>query len=192
MPDREDVRGRGHPLRPWRHRRDLAVHRDLQRQAMACLMGGYARRLARPLSGVAQHCFVRVGQFLRRGRGIRDPLGTPLFLTWNGHIWTKDTIPPLPKNVPIPPGATVPVPDAYENAVSCPTSNFCAAIGTMHDGQRTPATIYLWNGSTWKLTETGAYLLTVSCARTRVCTALGTAPRETGRRLPRIRNQLAS
>jgi hypothetical protein len=89
---------------------------------------------------------------------------------WNGHHWSITPLPLSDRQ----PGSTL-------QAVSCPTRDYCFAVGsysTDRSAGETAAFILKWNGSTWSFAAspggfTSSELAGVSCANTRSCLAVG-------------------
>ena len=97
-------------------------------------------------------------------------LPVPLAERWNGRSWSVQTVPN-------------PVADEAQaelQGVSCPSITSCTAVGSMNSDPIDQFTLAEhWNGSTWAVQTTpnpsGTWLqlTAVSCASTRVCTAVG-------------------
>jgi hypothetical protein len=91
---------------------------------------------------------------------------------WNGVNWTVQA-------VPRPPGA---VHGSVLNAVSCPSSTVCMAVGYFADKLGTHALAESWNGSSWvvrgtpdRLGSAADVLTGVSCPGAITCIAVGSA-----------------
>lgn len=96
---------------------------------------------------------------------------------WNGVSWTVQPTPDLGRGR-----------NSHLFGVSCPTTTVCTAVGnyTSRDGTTTPLA-ERWNGTSWTIQRTphaavGKYsgLLRVSCATTKVCTAVGSESNRAG------------
>ncbi|MGA2928769.1 MAG: hypothetical protein ABSG43_22820, partial [Solirubrobacteraceae bacterium] len=95
---------------------------------------------------------------------------TALAERWNGTRWSIQTVPA--------PGAMA---GATLNAVSCPSSTTCTAVGFSYDDNGTDHTLAdEWNGSGWSVQTSqnpaganGSSLNSVSCPSTTACTAVG-------------------
>ncbi len=93
--------------------------------------------------------------------------GKPFAERWNGSEWTL-------VSAPNPMGAT----DATLEAVSCPTTSSCMAVGSFQNGTSKTLT-ERWNGSSWSVlaspnpAEGHAMLRGVSCLSSSSCIAVG-------------------
>jgi hypothetical protein len=102
---------------------------------------------------------------------------------WNGTSWQRQSTPQ--------PGRTIPgsVPDL--SGVSCPTSTFCAAVGTNQVTQTGISLAYGWHGGAWKQQpfpgppgSTSANLVQVSCTSATFCEAVGRYQDSQGNTVP--------
>jgi hypothetical protein len=117
--------------------------------------------------GSADAC-TAVGNYVNTS-GIIDPLAE----TWNGQAWHKDAI-------PIPPGDTVPAVEPDLTGVSCPSADFCEAVGGYQSGTTGIILAETWDGTSWALQSvpapagsTSATLQQVSCPSATFCEAVG-------------------
>jgi hypothetical protein len=100
------------------------------------------------------------------GSGISDNTSMQFVkvpFVWNGKRWTASPTALL--------GAGL-----GGEAVSCPSSTFCAAVGSAGDGVQTFGVASTWNGSSWSRQETispQAGLDGVSCPTANFCVAVG-------------------
>ena len=88
---------------------------------------------------------------------------------WNGTSWSEQTL-------PAPAGAINP----SVGSVSCPTTNFCVAVGGYQTSAGKHASFAArWNGTSWQaevlpeLGGTSSYVTSVSCAAAGACEAIG-------------------
>jgi hypothetical protein len=88
---------------------------------------------------------------------------------WNGTTWTVQQLPPL--NLP---------PSNQFEAVSCPSSTDCFALGFADD--LFAALIEHWNGTSWTVQTTppNVYPNTLSCPTATACMAAGSSSQSTG------------
>jgi hypothetical protein len=108
-----------------------------------------------------------VGSYFDSSSSQRETLAD----RWNGHSWAVLTTPPTG-------GAGI---AEGLQAVSCPTTNSCIAVGGLDPGAGPPVLVAeRWNGSQWtQLSITGpggnahGDLRAVSCPTANVCTAVG-------------------
>ena len=86
---------------------------------------------------------------------------------WNGSTWTPMTSPTVPGES-----------DIYLAGVSCVTTSFCVAVGSVDTTSFAPL-IEQWNGTTWSvvqsspLSSTSTVLTGVSCTEASFCMAVG-------------------
>jgi hypothetical protein len=86
---------------------------------------------------------------------------------WNGSTWSPMTSPAVP-------GET----DIYLSGVSCVTTSFCVAVGSVDVSSAAPL-IEQWNGTAWSvaqsspLSTTPTFLSGVSCTSASFCMAVG-------------------
>lgn len=93
---------------------------------------------------------------------------------WNGKSWRL-------QQTPNPPADTVPIASPELFGVSCPSSNFCEAVGAYQVATEGISLAERWNGRTWTLqsfpvpaSSTTADLFEVSCTSATFCEAVGT------------------
>jgi hypothetical protein len=111
-------------------------------------------------------------------------LSVTLAERWDGTSWRRQA-------TPNPPGDTAPITSPVLLAVSCPASDFCAAVGGYQRGTTGISLAEAWNGSTWKLRpvpvpsgSASAGLSQVSCASAQFCEAVGSYGNSVGEELP--------
>jgi hypothetical protein len=95
--------------------------------------------------------------------GLPIPQGqSPIAENWNGTSWTLDAQPTSSRG--------------GLNAVSCPSADFCTAVGYLADpsGETATALAEAWNGNTWAVegAPQGSDLIDVSCTAANACSAL--------------------
>jgi hypothetical protein len=112
-----------------------------------------------------------VGNYLGKS-GITNTLAE----SWNGTAWHKEAIPD-------PPGDNVPAVDPDLTGVSCPSADFCEAVGGYAGATGLMGMILAetWDGTSWALQSvpapagsTSASLSQVSCTSATFCEAVGT------------------
>jgi len=107
--------------------------------------------------------------------GDDGPLGPkPAIEAWNGHAWSMSLAPPVSDKS----GFSVGL-----HGVSCPSANFCAAVGSGNNAGSSPdssgpfAVIDAWDGATWLVPQgriSGKVTLHgVSCVSSSFCVAVG-------------------
>jgi hypothetical protein len=96
----------------------------------------------------------------------------PLIEQWNGSVWSVTTTPtPTPA-----PSSSL---SYYLDAVSCPSTTFCTAVGYSQDYPSGSSLVEMWNGSAWSIVKVpagpglGDELEAVSCVGPTTCTAVG-------------------
>jgi hypothetical protein len=91
---------------------------------------------------------------------------------WNGKTWTVQPTARLPWGV-----------NSELDAVSCPTSTVCTAVGSAWSNHWSFTLAERWNGTTWTVQHTPnppGQLLGVSCTSSTACTAVGSYVDPTG------------
>ena len=124
--------------------------------------------------GSAKTC-IAVGNYLNKS-GLTDTLAE----TWNGQAWRKEAIPD-------PPGDNVPAVEPDLSGVSCPSADFCEAVGGYQIGTTGIILAETWDGTSWALQSaptpagaTSAALHQVSCASATFCEAVGASEGASG------------
>ena len=100
------------------------------------------------------------------GRYFTSNVGVTLAERWNGTTWRIESTP-----------VVVGSRENDLNAVSCPSTNRCTAVGDSIVGGNGAELVEYWNGSGWAIQPTpstsDADLLAVSCPSITTCTAVG-------------------